>query len=136
MTLAKQAALIQRDRQIIGLLDKLSRYRPLDDEESGLMERSLRHLGPKRAVWRWTQSEDRAIKRLMRKRALNGGPKPYQQDDDVKLLAARLGRTYWAVIRRMERLRNAGKAPAQLFKRERHGNGAMMPPCQGNQPSV
>lgn len=136
MTLAKQAALVQRDRQIIGLLDKLSRYRPLDDEESGMMERSLRHLGPKRAVWRWTPGEDRAIKRLMRKRALNGGPKPYQPDDDVKVLAGRLGRTYWAVIRRMERLRNSGKAPGQLFKRGVANDGAIMPPCHANHPSA
>lgn len=135
MTLAKQAALVQRDRQIIGLLDKLSRFRPLDDEESSLMERSLRQLGPKRGVWRWQPHEDRAIKALMRKRAKNGGPKPYQPDDDVKILAERLGRTYWAVIRRMERLRKAAPA-GQLFKRGATPRGAMMAPCQGNQPAA
>lgn len=94
-----------RDQMIVNLLDKIQRERDLKPEESTLMERTVRRLTPKRDVWRWSAKEDQALKAFIRRRAKNGRPKPFQPNDEVRLLAASMGRTYMAVHRRIERLR-------------------------------
>lgn len=99
------AAVRWRDHTIINLLDKLQRERDLNADESSLMERTVRRVTPRREVWRWTANEDRALKAFIRRRAKNGRPKPFQPNDEVRLLAASMGRTYMAVHRRIERLR-------------------------------
>lgn len=96
-----------RDQTIIALLEKLNRHRELDQDERVLMERAIRRLTPKREVWRWSEKEDRLLKALIRKRARIGGPRPFERNDDVRKIAEELGRTYWAVHRRIERLRKA-----------------------------
>ena len=98
-----------RDQTIIDLLDKLQRERDLNPDESALMERTIRRLTPKREVWRWSEKEDRVLKTVLRRRSRNGPPKPFQRNDEVRLLAETFGRTEWAVYRRMERLRKRGK---------------------------
>jgi hypothetical protein len=94
-----------RDQTIINLLTKLARERDLDAEESVLMERTVRRQTPPREIWRWKQTEDQQIIDLIKRRKRLGQPKPFQKNDEVRLLAAKLGRTEWAVYRRMERLR-------------------------------
>jgi hypothetical protein len=99
-----------RDQTIIDLLGKVQRCRPLNDDETSLLERTVRRLKPKREVWRWHADEDRKIKDLMaRRRRRRSPPKLFQRNDEVRLLAIQLGRTEWAVRRRMERLRKAAK---------------------------
>lgn len=99
-----------RDQAIIGLLEKLGRHRELEPEELTLMERTVRRLKPRREVWRWHPSEDEQIKALIRRRKRLGRPKPFQRNDEIRLLAQRLGRTEWAVRRRVERLRKCSRA--------------------------
>lgn len=99
-----------RDQTIIALLEKLARVRELEPEESALMERTVRRLTPRREVWRWAEKEDRLLKAVIRRRQRKGPPKPFQRNDEVRLIAAELGRTEWAVYRRMERLRKCSRA--------------------------
>jgi hypothetical protein len=59
------------------------------------------------------------VHRLIARRIERGPIQPFTINDEVRLLAARLGRSYMAVHRRMERLRRAkGIPPQKLFKRE------------------
>jgi hypothetical protein len=82
------------------------------------MERTVRRLTPRREVWRWSEKEDRLLKAVIRRRQRKGPPKPFQRNDEVRRLAAELGRTDWAVYRRMERLRKCSRA-----KRKTNGVG-------------
>jgi hypothetical protein len=110
-----RGSLVWRDKLIIELLEKISRHRDLDEDESALMERTVRRVTPRRAVWRWTQDEDKLLKAFIRRRARVGRPKPFQRNDEVRELAARMNRTYMAVHRRIERLRKCshGKRKAK-----------------------
>lgn len=103
-----------RDQTIIDLLGKVQKCRALDDDETAMLERTVRRLKPKRAVWRWHADEDRKILDLMaRRRRRRMPPKLFCRNDEIRLLAIQLGRTEWAVRRRMERLRkrrNGGRA--------------------------
>jgi hypothetical protein len=103
------AAVRWRDKQIINLLETLQRERDLRDDESSLMERTVRRLTPRREVWRWSEKEDRELKVFIKRRARLGRPKPFQPNDEVRILAAEMGRTYMAVHRRIERLRKRMK---------------------------
>lgn len=98
-----------RDQTIIALLEKLARHRELDETESSLMERTVRRLTPKREVWRWSEKEDRLLLSIIKRRARRGRTKPFQRNDEVRRIAEQLGRTDWAVYRRMERLRKRCK---------------------------
>jgi hypothetical protein len=98
-----------RDQTIVQLLEKLSRHRNLEEDESALMERTVRRLTPRREVWRWTEKEDRLLKAMIRRRARVGPPKPFQRNDEVRKIAEAFGRTEWAVYRRMERLRKCSR---------------------------
>lgn len=101
-----------RDQTIVTLLEKLQRCRDLEPEESALMERTVRRLTPKREVWRWSEKEDRLLQSFIRRRARAGRPKPFQRNDEVRALAQELGRTYFAVHRRIERLRKGNCSDA------------------------
>ncbi len=96
-----------RDEKIVNLLEQLQRCRSLNDDETTLLEKTVRRITPKRLVWYWHPDEDRKIKDLMARRRRRGRTKPFQRNDEIRLLAIQLGRTEWAVRRRMERL---GKA--------------------------
>lgn len=98
-----------RDQTIVTLLEKLGKVRDLDETESSLMERTVRRLTPKREVWRWSEKEDRLLLALIRRRARKGRPKPFQRNDEIRNLADELGRSYFAVHRRIERLRKRRK---------------------------
>ena len=103
-----------RDQTIVRLLEKLSRHGELSEEDSVLMERTVRRLKPRREVWRWTEEEDRQIKRLIARRPIRlryvRYAKPFKRNDEVRVLAEKLGRSEWAVYRRMERLRKCSEA--------------------------
>jgi hypothetical protein len=103
------AAIRWRDQTIVQLLEKLQRQRDLEECESALMERTVRRLTPPREIWRWSEKEDRTLKAFIKRRARLGRPKPFQPNDEVRILAAEMGRTYMAVHRRIERLRKAEK---------------------------
>lgn len=108
---------------VLQLLWRLEEKRSLDIEEMRLkvaLEAELKvsiQTSPKRLKWHWTPKEDRAILAFIssrqgivygrRKSALVG--KPFEKDDAVRKLAAQLGRSEWAVYRRMERLRKERK---------------------------
>jgi hypothetical protein len=97
------------DQTIISLLESLQRERELREDESSLMERTVRRMTPRREIWRWSEREDRMLKEFIKRRAKVGRPKPFQPNDEVRLLAAGMGRTYMAVHRRIERLRKRMK---------------------------
>lgn len=126
MATNKRGAVERRNLIIVGLLEKLSRHRPLDATEAALMEEMLHRSGiNRRERWWWTKEEDAALARLNSKWARFGRPLPYQQDDSIRQLAEQFGRTYWAVHRRLERLRKArGWKRPQMFKRA-NGNGGL-----------
>lgn len=105
MATVSRSATKWRDETIVHLLEKVQRCRPLEPEEEGLLERTVRRLTPKRLVWYWRPDEDRKIRDLMARRRRRGRTKPFQRNDEIRLLAMQLGRTEWAVRRRMERLR-------------------------------
>lgn len=103
------AAVRSRDETIVDLLGSLQRVRALDQGETALLERTVRRLTPPRDIWKWSAAEDRKLKMFIRKRARIGRPKPFQPNDEVRQLAAEMGRTYMAVHRRIERLRKRMK---------------------------
>ncbi|PYJ10809.1 MAG: hypothetical protein DMF06_05230 [Verrucomicrobia bacterium] len=119
---ALKQRLVDRDTTILGLLDRLGRERPLDSEELRLMDNAMRRLGlrltGKRDKWRWSQAEDAELAALNSRWARYGRPQPYQQNDAVRELAEKFGRSYMAVHRRLARLRKMRrwKRP-QMFKR-------------------
>lgn len=98
------AAVRWRDEAIVELLEKLQRERDLKEAELVLMERTVRRLTPKRSIWRWYHNEDQQLMPIIQ-RIKAKGPRPFRRNDEIRLLAQKLGRTEWAVIRRMERLR-------------------------------
>lgn len=93
-------------------LEAISRRRPLSDRESRQLEKALRASEAKNTRWHWTPFEDAKVLALMEKRARRHQPKPFTRDDEIRTLAKSIGRTRWAVYRRMERLRNCSTAPA------------------------
>lgn len=98
-------AIKSRDQTIVDLLGRLQRVRALDDIETILLERTVRRLTPPREIWRWSEREDRILKAFIKRRARIGRPKPFQPNDEVRQIAASMGRTYMATHRRIERLR-------------------------------
>jgi hypothetical protein len=126
VTFPKTRAVRTRDETICDLLERLSRLRPLSDDESVMLRKTLCRLGTRQGNWRWTKEEDDAVRVLMRRRMKYGAPPPYQANDEVRDLAAALGRSYMAVHRRMERLRKRSRnpiSPRKLFKREAPATG-------------
>lgn len=99
------AAVRSRDETIVNLLGSLQRHRDLDHGETALLERTVRRLTPPREIWRWSAQEDLKLKAFIKRRAKTGRPRPFEGDDEVRELAESMGRTYWAVHRRIERLR-------------------------------
>jgi len=131
VTFPKTKAVRARDETICDLLERLCRVRPLTSDESALLTKTLLRLGRGQHSWRWSRRDDMVLWLLIHRRLKNGGPKPYQPDDEVRRVAERLGRSYMAVHRRMERLRKRSKvaavAPRKLFKREGDGDGLQSP---------
>ncbi len=101
----------RRDEIIINLLGTIQRERDLNDDESALLERTVRRITPKREVWRWSADEDQILIDFANRRARLGRTPPFQQNDEIRQIAKDLGRTEWAIYRRIERLRLGGKAP-------------------------
>lgn len=97
-----------RDQTIIKLIEAIERERPLNEFESSLSERTVRRLTPRREVWRWSHSDDEQLMPIIRRIRILG-PRPFRRNDEIRQLAEKLGRTEWAVIRRMQRLRKRMK---------------------------
>jgi hypothetical protein len=111
-----------RDQIIFAALDELSRRRALNPAESELMELTMHRLDTKRDYWQWTPDEDRMVRRLIiRRRQRKHRTKPFQANAEVAVLATQLGRSFWSVQRRLERLnkrRAKRQVPSsQMFKR-------------------
>lgn len=98
-----------RCRAIIGLIEEARASRDMTEEERRLLAYARSRVGWKREVWRWSEWEDRELRLFLAKRRHTGRPKPFQRDDQVRLLADRLGRSYMAVHRRLERLRKMSR---------------------------
>lgn len=112
--LAKRNALHQRDVALCDLLSKLQVFRPLDRNETWLLAGAVHRLGLTHDKWHWTPEEDEMILRLLRNRSRRRPKRPFTANNEVERLAAQLGRSYWAVQRRIERLR---KGNGKMFKR-------------------
>lgn len=97
-----------RDQTIITLIESIERERPLNEVESNLMERTVRRLTPRREIWRWSHNDDEQLMPIIRRIKMLG-PRPFRRNDEIRQLAQKLGRTEWAVIRRMQRLRKRMK---------------------------
>ena len=125
-------ALDRRNKLIIGLLEQLGRHRDLTLPETRLLEEMLHRSGTnRRERWWWTKEEDAELAKLNSYWARYGRPPPYQQDDSIRVLAARFGRSYFAVHRRLERLRKSrGWKRPQMFKR---ANGNTVLKCADGQ---
>lgn len=102
---------LTRAEQVLARLDRIGRVRELSEEESLLLERTLRRHDRQsgRRTRPWSKREDQKLERLIAKRARIGLPKPFTRNDEVRRIAADMGRTYWAVLRRIERLRKRAK---------------------------
>ena len=122
-------AAMVRDQIIFQVLDELSKARALAPAESELMELTMHRLATKRDYWQWTEAEDAAVRALLtRRRARKRKAKPFQVNAEVAALAQSLGRSFWGVQRRLERL-NKHRArrkstPLQMFKRA-NGHAAL-----------
>jgi hypothetical protein len=106
-----------RAQQIIAEMEGLNRA--LTEEESVLLERSLRRLAPKRDVWRWSAKDDRKLILLIRKRGYSLRIKPFERNDEVQRIAQDMGRSYLAVLKRIERLRRKMQCPNASAGRKR-----------------
>jgi hypothetical protein len=119
----KTQAVRRRDLIIFELLEHLCRARPLNVDETELLNRTMQRLGAKQPNWRWSAEEDTLVRQFIYRRLRSGPPPLFLPNDEVRLLAARLGRSYMAVHRRMERIRKRAtihtEAPEKLFKRGR-----------------
>lgn len=104
---------VERNRVIVRLLDEISRSRPLGPEEESL-RRSLADVRPldKRLRWQWTHEELTQIDNLNARRAVEGNPKPFSINTEVRDLADSMGRTYWATLRMIERRRKGNCSSA------------------------
>jgi hypothetical protein len=122
MMATSRSATKWRDEAIIQLIERIGRERDLHPDESAMLHRAVRRLKPKRAVWRWSEAEDRAIRELLSRRPIRlryvRYAKPFQRNDEVRALAEKLGRSEWAIYRRMERLRKRAKCSDARKSRE------------------
>jgi hypothetical protein len=122
-------AAMVRDQIIFSALDEISRQRALEPAESELMELAMHRLGTKRDYWQWTEAEDAVLRTLLqRRRRRKLRTKPFQVNAEIAQAAAQLGRSFWSVQRRMERL-GKGRvrrkpATSQMFKRA-NGHAAL-----------
>ena len=112
---------LMQSAAVINLLQRIATWRPLSRRESEMLARYMRRQAPKRPKYFWKPNEDAQVWALIRKRAEEGRPAPYQRNNEVKRLAAHLGRSYMAVHRRMERLKKNGESPAIV---QTEGEGA------------
>lgn len=130
MTADSHMAAYIRDQIIFAVLDEISRGRALGTAESELMEQTMHRLSTKRDYWQWTVEEDLAVRALiLRRRKRKRRTKPFQANAEVVALADSLGRSYWSVQRRLERLsarrrRRRKLPPPQMFKRA-NGHAAL-----------
>ena len=85
----------------------IGRQRALNDDETTRLV-SLARWERKREVWRWSEKEDRQLKALIKRRA-SVICKPFTRNDEIRLIAQAMGRSYIAVHKRIERLRKAMK---------------------------
>jgi len=118
---------VARDQIIFSVLDEISRHRPLTAPESELMEIAIHRLGLMREKWHWTPWEDEMIVRLLKRRAerrWKRRERPARAAHEVRELAEELGRSYWAVQRRLERIRTGKVKPQIMFKRA-NGHAAL-----------
>jgi len=99
-----------RCRAIIVLIEEARNTRDMTEQERRLLAYAKSRIDRKREVWRWSEWEDRELRLFIAKRRHTGRPKPFQQDDQVRIIAERLGRSYMAVHRRIERLRKKDRA--------------------------
>jgi uncharacterized coiled-coil DUF342 family protein len=95
-----------RAQQTLDELEAIQADRPLTNEESEQLERILRRLGPKRDIWRWSAKDDRKLKMLIKRRGFCLRIKPFQRNDEVQRIAEDMGRSYEAVLKRIQRLRS------------------------------
>ena len=102
---------LMRSAAELARLQRTAKRRPLAAEETETIARLLRTLTPRRLTWFWRAEEDAKVLALVKRRAAKGRPRPYERNGEVKRLAKRLGRSYMAVHRRMERLRRAAGIP-------------------------
>jgi hypothetical protein len=101
-----------KDELTLRRLGEIERQRALTPEESLILERAVRRMDRNRErdrPWTWSPAEDHKIRMFMAKRARASAPKPFRPNDEVRELAKQMGRTEWAVRRRMERLRKKDK---------------------------
>jgi hypothetical protein len=103
---------------LVDELEAAQASRVLSIDESLILERSLRRLGPKREIWRWSAKEDRRLKLLIKRRGFSLRGKPFQRNDEVQRIAQDMGRSYLAVLKRIERLRRQMICPNANGKRK------------------
>ncbi len=112
----------RRDEIIVDLLGTIQRHRELNEDERALFERTVRRITPKREVWRWSEREDRMLLTIIKQRPVEarylGYGRPFKRNDLIRQIAAELGRTEYAVYRRMERLRKQSKCSDVSAKRK------------------
>jgi hypothetical protein len=101
-----------RDQAVITLAEALGRHRALTDDESQMLERSIRRMeATSRGTTMkfWTPAEDRALLKAFRVR-------------EASHVAAMLGRTVPSVCSRLTRLRKEAQAKTRVRKRTRRAN--------------
>jgi hypothetical protein len=101
-----------RDQAVITLAEALGRHRALTDDESQMLERSIRRMeATSRGTTMkfWTPAEDRALLKAFRVR-------------EASAVAAMLGRTVPSVCSRLNQLRKAERTKAIVRKRIRRAD--------------
>ena len=106
---------------ILQLLRRLERCRKLNVEEQRLKVALEATVDAKRLRWYWSPTELREIDRFISRRARVGRPRPFECNNEVRDLAARLGRSYMATHRMIERRRKQRKAERECSNARQAG---------------
>jgi len=68
--------------------------------------------------WSWKPSEIRKIDRFIATRARIGNGKPFHRNDEVRALAASIGRSEESVYKMIQRRKKQGKCPSASNRAE------------------
>jgi len=114
----------QSSVQLLRLLRRAERHMHLNPDEQRLkdsLEASrnvTQALAAKRMKWSWKPSEIRKIDRFIATRARIGNGKPFHRNDEVRALAASIGRSEESVYKMIQRRKKQGKCPSASNRAE------------------
>lgn len=114
----------QRSVQLLRLLRRVEGHMHLNPDEKRLKDsleacpNITQALAAKRMKWNWKPAEIRKIDHFISTRARIGNGKPFRRNDEVRTLAASIGRSEESVYKMIQRRRKQSQCPSADHRAE------------------